>query len=651
MRRLLGVSVFFLAALPAQGLRLPSILSDHMVLQAGRPARIWGTTSPGQRVSIKPSWATAVDAHAGPDGEFAVEFPLPAAIGPHSLTISAAGETRTVSDVLVGEVWVCGGQSNMEWRLGGGILDWEKELAAADHPKMRFFDVPHMTSSSPKSDCVGEWVVFSPQTAKRFSACGYFFGRALHQALDAPIGLVGCNWGGTVVEAWMPEADVAAFGEFEAGLAAVRADRDAGPRAPLPEQQRAWFEHLTKVDPGERGGWQAESSDATAWTELAVPSLWAGELAEFDGVVWYRRVVEVPAAFEGRPLVVELGPIDDLDTCWWNGTVIGGNHSGEPHTAARRYVVPAERVLAGRATLVVRVVDTGGAGGFTGKPAGLRCHAEGDEGASVPLAGTWRVRRGALMSALGAWPRQAALGPNTPSVLYAGMVAPIQRLPVRGAIFYQGESNVGRAEQYRRLFPTMIESWRRAFGDPKLPFYYVQIAPFAYGGAGAQLAAYLREAQTQTMSLVDDVGMVVTMDVGNPRDIHPRDKQTVGARLAQWALSKTYARSETDPCSPLLAGFAADGEGDAMRLRFAHAAGLRTRDGKAPSHFTIAGQDRVFHPAEASIDGETVVVRSAAVPHPVAVRYAFGAADEPNLVNGLGLPAPSFRTDDWPPVR
>ncbi len=654
MRQFLGALLFAGAALPAQGLRLPAVLSDHMVLQAGRPARIWGSAAPGHRVSVKPGWASAaIDAHTGADGAFLVEFPVPDTAGPHTITITVAGETRTLSDVLVGEVWVCGGQSNMEWTLGPGvgrgIANWEQEVADANYPQIRYFDVPNVTASSPRADCDGKWVVCSPETAGVFSAVGYLHGRALHKALGVPVGLVGCNWGGTIVEAWMPEADVVEFGEFEAELAKVRADRQRGTSVPLATQQRSWFDKLRGVDPGERGGWHQTRNETAGWSDQVVPGMWAGELANFDGVVWYRREIDIPAAFEGRALVVDLGAIDDLDTMWWNGNLVGGHESGEPHALARRYVIPPDQVLAGKASIAVRVVDTGGAGGFTGAALDIRCFPEGGEGTNVPLAGTWHVRRGASLADIGAWPRTAVLGPNTPSVLYAGMVAPIEKLPVRGAIFYQGESNVGRAEQYRRLFPAMIESWRRVFDSPKLPFYYVQIAPYGYGGTGAELAAFLREAQTQAMALVDGVGMVVTMDVGNPRDIHPLDKQTVGARLAQWALSKTYGKSDADPCSPLLAGYVVDG--DAVTLRFEHGAGLKTRDGKAPSHFTVAGADRVFHAAQATLDGETVVVRSAKVAAPVAVRYAFGAADEPNLVNGLGLPAPSFRTDDWSPKR
>jgi sialate O-acetylesterase len=291
------------------------------------------------------------------------------------------------------------------------------------------------------------------------------------------------------------------------------------------------------------------------------------------------------------------------------------------------------------------VVDTGGAGGFVGSPSELWLGVAGDAGARVELAGAWRSRTGSTLP--GARPGDA-LGPNTPTVLYNAMIAPLLRTPLRGAIFYQGESNVGAPLLYRRLFPAMIGAWRTAFAVPDLPFYYVQIAPFAYGGVRGKLAAFLREAQALAMTTCSNVGMAVTMDIGDPRDIHPLNKQDVGKRLALWALAETYRRPGFEPRGPALAEHVVEGE--TVRLMLTHAAGLTTTDGQPPRTFALAGEDRVFHEAQAEIAGDGVVlVRCAAVPRPVAVRYAFGDGDVGTLVNGAGLPASSFRTDDWPP--
>jgi sialate O-acetylesterase len=645
------VAAFWSAPLSAQELRLPPLLSDHAVVQRGAPLRVFGWATPQADVRAAASWGHEASSRADERGFFELRLQPSDKAGPHELTLTSGTVTRAVRDLWFGEVWVCGGQSNMEWTLGpgvgAGIADWKAEVAAADFPAIRMFDVASVTAATPRESCEGQWQVCSPATAGRFSAVGYLFGRELHRALGVPIGLISSNWGGTVVEAWMPEARLQAFGEFTSGLAAVRAARQTTEQDTLAARQAAFVENLRKVD-GLEVEASAASSDDAGWAEAKVPGIWEGELADFDGVVWYRRGVEIPAGWAGRALTLSLGAIDDLDTVWLDGARVGGMEAGEPWNVPRRYTVPAASVTAGKKTLAVRVVDTGGGGGFIGSPDELWLAPEGQT-ERVSLAGTWRQRRGAAMAKFGAWPRQAGLGPNTPSALWNGMIAPLLRHKVRGAIFYQGESNIGRAVQYRTLFPAMIETWREGFGDAALPFYYVQIAPYRYGGRDAQLAAFLREAQTMAMSALPNTGMAVTMDIGDPRDIHPANKQDVGKRLAMWALAKTYGVSDIDPCGPLLATTTV--EGDALRLTLSHARGLRTRDGAEPSHFTIAGTDRVFHPAQARIEGETIVVRSAAVASPVAVRYAFGTADMPNLVNGVGLPAPSFRSDDWAPPQ
>jgi len=287
-------------------------------------------------------------------------------------------------------------------------------------------------------------------------------------------------------------------------------------------------------------------------------------------------------------------------------------------------------------------VDTGGAGyvGGTGGYARLRAGEE-----TFDLAGTWSARKGTPISELGNFPSQNWFHQNRPTALHNGMIAPLGELAVQGAIWYQGESNRPRAQQYRRLFPAMIQDWRRQFGD-ELDFLFVQLAPFGYGGDTGELSE-LREAQAMTLSL-PRTGMAVTMDIGNPRDIHPRDKRTVGERLARWALAQTYGIEDVAFSGPVYRSVRADG--DALIVELDHAVGLRTRDGEAPSHFLIAGEDKVWHPATARIEGKTVHVHSAAVKRPVAVRYGWGATDEPNLENVAGLPAGSFRSDDWPMV-
>jgi sialate O-acetylesterase len=293
----------------------------------------------------------------------------------------------------------------------------------------------------------------------------------------------------------------------------------------------------------------------------------------------------------------------------------------------------------------VRAHDTNGEGGFGGKPEDMRLRVADMDGASIGLAGGWKFHRGVDQNDLPARPRAPRPHSHAPSALYNGMIAPLVPFAIRGAIWYQGESNLGRNEQYRALFPAMIANWRESFGRPDFPFYFVQIAPYNYGNVG-DAAGRLREAQREALA-VPNTGMAVTMDIGNPADIHPKNKLDVGHRLALWARAKTYGDESVRVWSGPLFRSAAR-EGAALRLSFDSVGeGLRARGGGELTHFTVAGADRVFHPAQASIDGATILVSSPEVPEPLAVRFAFGTADEPNLENSAGLPSPSFRSDNW----
>lgn len=644
-----------LALIPQQGsaMRLPALMDDGMVLQRGTQARVWGWAAPGETVTVTPSWsevAATTAADAGGRWEVMLATPMDAP-GPHRIRIAGAVATRTLEDVLLGEVWVCGGQSNMEWTLGpgvgNGVSGGAAAAAAADWPDVRWFDVPNEVAMAPAEDCGGAWQRCTPQTAPGMSAVGFFFGAALRRELPGvPIGLIGCNWGGTVAEAWMSEEALAAHGGFDAEIARLRAARAEGAdlAASLAQLQRAWWDAMAERDPGSRALWNRADLDDSAWDEVQLPGGWSGALAEHDGVVWYRKTVTIPAEWVQRDLVVELGPIDDCDTFWADGQRWGATHEDGAWQTPRRYRINSKLVDDTQLVLALRVTDTGGAGGLFGAPEAMRLYRQNHPEHAVPLAGPWKTMRGASLAELGAFPRRSWLHANFPAALHHGMLAPISRYAIRGAIFYQGESNVGRWEQYRSLFPAMVRSWRAAWGQGEFPFYWVQIAPYAYG-AGEKLAR-LREAQTMALAAIPHGGMAVTMDVGDPRDIHPLEKRAVGERLARWALAGPYGREGLEVSGPLLRSHEA--RGAEMILHFDHAAGLQALGGAALAHFTLAGADRVFHAAEARIEGATVVLRSAAVPAPVAARYCWGETDAGSLANGAGLPAPSFRTDDWP---
>lgn len=673
MRILLPLILAFLTAATAsaQDLKLPAIFGDHMVLQAQSDVPVWGMAAAGSTVHIAGGWwPGTISTRADKLGKWQVTLRTLQTGGPYSIVVESGNDRIEFKDVLFGEVWLCGGQSNMEWTLGPGvgpgIHDWENEVAGADYPQIRLFDVPHKISLKPRWGGDGQWRVCSPKSVSKFSAVGYLFGREIHQELQVPVGLISCNWGGTVAEAWTSAETLAKMKDFGKPLEDLDklAAEGADAEQLLSERRQQWWQKVNQLEalPALASGTQAIPSSGSkgedhSWQPVALPTAWSGDLSNFDGVVWYRREIEVPKEWVGKPWIMELGPIDDFDTVWLNRQRVAATHQIGKWNEPRRYQIDGAHTVAGKCVLSVRVVDSSGGGGFIGKAEQMKLYLPGDPLSAISLAGEWHALRGSAIGKLGAYPNQTKLHQNLPTVLHNGMLRPLIPFAIRGAIWYQGESNRTRAAQYQHLFPNMIGDWRRLWGRGNFPFYFVQIAPFQYGGDQGQAAA-LREAQTMSMK-VANTGMAVTMDVGNPRDIHPKNKQAVGKRLALWALAKTYPHRlrtmQADQIvysGPLLSTF--ESKAGILRLSFRHAAGLSTRDGKAPSHFQIAGADRKFHPAEARIvvtgDGAPQIwLRSNAVAEPVAARYAWGAADEPNLQNGAGLPAPSFRTDSWKP--
>ena len=461
-------------------LSVAGIFGDGMVLQQQASAAIWGTTNANAKVTVAPSWGDDVyEVQADKDGKWHTAIDTPNAGGPFTIVVSSGSARKEFKDVLSGEVWICSGQSNMQWKLRGfGVDHFKEDVEKANHPSIRFCELPQTLALTPQDDIRTKWQKCTPQSALRFSCVAYFFGDKLREELNVPIGLISTNWGGSSIEAWMNSKDLKNdFPEFN--------------------------ETLNKYP----------------------------ALAEQHGAV---------------------------------------------HANNKK------------------------------KPRGLN--------------------------------------QKLPSVLYNQMLRPIIPYSARGVIWYQGEANVERPLQYRKLFPSLITNWRKEWGQGDFPFYFVQIAPFQYKKEPLP-AALLREAQFQTLA-VANTGMAVTMDIGNPNNIHPKQKKPVGERLAMLALANDYGKTNLVCSGPEFVAHKI--EADKVRLEFKHVGGgLTTRDGDAPSHLTIAGEDKVFHAAEAKIDNDTILVSSKEVSQPVAVRYAWGNADQPNVMNKEGLPSSSFRTDQW----
>lgn len=655
VRSVVGGCVFALAAAlaaaePAREIGLPAVFGDHMVLQREVELPVWGTARPGGEVVVEIAGQSR-SAVVGQDGSWRVTLePLPAG-GPHELVVRGE-ETVILRDVLVGEVWLASGQSNMEMPLAawGRVLDHEVEIARADYPQVRLFQVERDTAVRPRSDVRGEgWRPCAPETVAGFSSTAYFFGRRLHRELGVPVGLIHTSWGGTAAEAWTSAGTLETMDDFQEAARAVRATTDAE----LVEMAKAWAEAtvtrqraLVERDAGLSGStplWAAPDLDDSAWQTMELPTTWeqAGH-EELDGVVWFRRAVELPEGWAGAELELGLGPIDDADDTFFNGVRVGGESTW---STPRRYAVPAAVTRPGHNVIAVRVVDTLFSGGLWGKAEDFRLR--GPAGPPLELAGDWRYRIGLDLDEVAPLP-PSPHSPHRPSVLYNAMLRPLAPYAVRGVIWYQGESNVERAHQYRRLFPALIRDWRATWGRDDLPFYFVQLANYlpAQPDPGESAWAELREAQLETLSL-PATGMAVSIDIGDADDIHPKNKQEVGNRLARLALRRLYGRAVPDS-GPLYREMRV--ESDRIRLFFDHAyGGLEARNG-ALRGFAVAGEDRRFRWADAAIDGDTVVVWSPEIEDPVAARY--GWADNPacNLYNAAGLPASPFRTDRWPGV-
>jgi len=635
--------------------RVPAIIGDNMVLQQGKKIRIWGWANPNEKVSVVFASQKA-NAVADVSGHWQTLLGPVKAGGPFELTISASN-TLTIKNVLVGEVWICSGQSNMEWPLINS-QNGADAVAQANYPEIRLFTVQKTTSSTPLDDVKGQWIVTTPDKVGQFSAVGYFFGRELYQKLNVPVGLIHTSWGGTPAEAWTSNDALATTSDLQPILARYQEGlKNVGERQQEYARRLAeWSQRNLYQDEGNKGealGYAASQTNTADWPTMNLPQYFETAGLKMDGAIWFRKEIEIPQSWAGRSLELNLAAIDDFDTTYFNGTKVGGIGSETPNSynVPRHYKIPAELVRAGKNVIAVRVFDSAGEGGFGAGTMSLRPSEGAEE--PVSLGGPWSYKvELALTPKSPDWgSRPEAAGPtnqNSPSVLYNAMIAPLTPLSIRGAIWYQGESNAGRAYQYRTLFPTMIRNWRNAWGEGDFPFYYVQLANFQpiKDAPGESEWAELREAQTLTLH-EPQTGMAVIIDIGEAKDIHPRNKVDVGHRLALWALANTYGE-KIEYSGPLFQSFSI--EGDKLRVKFRHAAGLKTSDGGAPKGFAIAGEDHKFVWADARIEGDEVVLSSKEVSKPIAVRYAW--ADNPvcNLYNTIGLPASPFRSDDWPGV-
>lgn len=656
-----------LSAAPAENFALHKVYSDHMVLQRDREIRISGTAEPGGEVSIEFAGEKRT-ATAGADGVWRALFPAMKAGGPHSMTVSGKNAALKLEDILIGEVWVCSGQSNMAFTTRSA-RNAEAELAgAANQPKLRLLSVNRRISAgkiAPDVETMG-WELCTPRSAAGFSAIGYFFGRDLARDLDIPVGMINSTWGGTPIESW-----ISAAGYADAGLDDL-ADRAAGlPKTgyaevlktrgkALVEWEKKFFgDHADAVRAA--AGWAKDPlPEPEKWKTVTVPANLSSYGIDRNGVFWLRKTVNILEELAGKDLDLSLSTIDDCDEVFFNGEKVGATGIDTPQywSVLRHYPVPGRLVRAGANTVAVRVIDHAFDGGIGGNARNLYL---GTGTTRIPLAGDdWKMRPEFLLEKdfpvrPGA-PTDPAL--YHPASLYNAMIAGLQRFPVRGILWYQGEGNTGNAKLYARTFPALIESWRKEWNDPGQIFIFAQLSSLEANAPRHQPLpadfyeklqpresnwAALRESQSSVLRL-PNTGMAVTTDVGDPVDIHPTDKQTVARRMRMEALRLAYGRRDLVSSGPQYAGMKV--EGNRIRVSFTGTGSGLVARGGALRRFAVAGKDGVFRWAKAEIDGDTVVVSSPEVPEPVAVRYAWDNNPiDANLFNREGFPASGFRSD------
>lgn len=616
---------------------LHQLFTDHMVMQRDIQVPVWGWTEPGKQVTVAMNGKTAV-ATADKAGKWMAKLGPFNAGGPFELTASGP-QAATVKDVLVGEVWVCSGQSNMEWPVAASDNP-QQEIDAASHPGIRLFSVPKRVSGEPEETVNAAWQICDPSTISGFSAVGYFFGRELNQRLDVPVGLIHTSWGGTIAEAWTSAEALKTMDDFRPVVESFQETVAAQKSSPssFDAQMEKWW---NEVDQGSRDEWQSVDAAADGWKTMPLPTQWerVAGMENYDGVVWFRREISLPEGFDGVAADLSLGPIDDVDTTWVNGTRVGGLGDWN---VPRNYKVPAGVLKPGRNIIAVRVLDTSGGGGIFGQPDQMHLKASGQQ---FSLAGDWAYMPTAQLGKIPAAPQRTNNNPNVVTVLYNGMLAPLLPYGVKGAIWYQGESNAGRAIQYRTLLPTMINDWKTRFQQPDFSFHVVQLANFmAVQDTPVQAGwASLREAQLMTAQNDPKVGLAVITDIGDAADIHPRNKQDVGKRLSLQALKISYKDESIVAAGPTYEAVSFKGA-TAVVTFSSIGGGLIAKAGELKG-FAVSGKDRKFVWAEARINGDTVVVSSPEVTEPTAVRYNWANNPIGNLFNKEGLPAGPFRSD------
>jgi sialate O-acetylesterase len=632
-----------LSLVSAAEIKLPRLVRDSMILQRDTKINIWGRAANGEKVNIKFNGKN-YKATTGKDGKWMIVLPSMKAGGPYTMDITGSNKI-TLKEILVGDVWICSGQSNMVHQMNIHDVTYANDIANANYPQIRHFWIPTLTSlEGPKDDLpTGYWKAANPNDVRQFSAVAYFFAKFIYEKYHVPIGLINASVGGTPIEAWTSEEGLK---EFPALQTTIQKNKDTAYINGLARRAFANNANRTPPPPKDKGmigpkTWfdVAYVPSAGGWHTINIPGYWEDQgIKDLNGVVWYRKEIDVPASMIGKPARVFLGRIVDADVLYINGKQVGNTTYMYPQ---RRYTVPSDLLKAGKNIFVIKVTNTNGKGGFVSdKP---YCLFAGND--TVELKGYWQYKVGEVYE-----PRSGGFGgggisaQNQPTALYNAMIAPLINYTIKGFLWYQGESNSGRAEEYAKLQPAQIIDWRNKWKQGDLPFLYVQLPGFMdmnYLPSESQWAT-LRESQLKSLS-VPNTGMAVAIDLGEWNDIHPDNKKDVGERLALIAEKLAYGEKDIICSGPIYQSAIING--NKITISFSNiGSGLITNDGEELNQFAIAGADKKFVWAKAKIEGDKVMVWNETITQPVYVRYAW--ADNPvnaNLYNKEGLPASPFQ--------
>ncbi|MFO1044417.1 MAG: sialate O-acetylesterase [Planctomycetaceae bacterium] len=640
---------------PVQPRPLPLVhplFSDSMVLQREIAAPVWGWSTPGDVITLafdgKPVGEPAT---AGEDGRWMTRIgPFPSG-GPHTLLIRGKSRSIELKDVLIGDVWLCSGQSNMNWpvRLS---QNGDAEVAAANHPAIRSFTVSFFPSVVPQQlPQPAKWETCTPEFARNFTGVGYFFAREINQNQKIPIGIIHSSVGATYAEVWVSREGLQKRMPHDFTDLLEEAANWAPEGGTVFDYFAAMEKWIAAADP-ESSAKKYSSAidlDVSAWQDIEVPKPWnqAG-LGEFQGLVWFRTMIDLPDDWCDDDLKLQLSVVRGVDLVWWNGELVGTSQM----SGNKAYTIDRSLLRPGKNLLVVAIVNREGPGGFVSAPANMALTRNGKPAdPRVKIAGTWKGRASTAADNIAAPPHPPVRNYKTITSMYNGMIAPLVPFAIKGALWYQGEANGPRWLQYRRLLPTLIADWRERFGVGDFPFLIVSLAnynplqtkPVEPGWAE------IRESQWRTVRTVPNTGMAMTIDIGDGGDIHPRNKQEVGRRLALVARKIVYGEKDLITSGPEFTEMQIEPpKGDRIRLYFKNLGGglmIKPGDEKLTG-FVVAGPDKEFKWADAVIDGDTIVVSSPEVPLPKYVRYGWAWNPLVNLYNKEGLPAITFRSDE-----